>query len=50
MAEGNAAPPSRMRLVVSLVLVLILVWAVWKVIDYRQKPPPPPNKIGEMVR
>jgi hypothetical protein len=36
--------PSRMRLIVAALAVALIVVAVWKVIDYRQTPPPPPGQ------
>lgn len=36
--------PSRMRLIVAALAVALIVFAVWKVIDYRQQPPPPPGQ------
>jgi hypothetical protein len=45
-----SARPTRLRLFVSAIFVLLIVFLVWKVIDYRQQPPPPPNKIGERVK
>ncbi len=52
MPAGTEEPPtpSRARWIVSAILVLILFWAVWKVIDYRQQPPPPPHKVGEFAQ
>jgi len=38
--------PSRARMIAAAVGVLLMVLAVWKVIDYRMQPPPPPNPIG----
>ncbi len=35
--------PSRMRLILAALAVALLVVAVWKVIDYRQTAPPPPE-------
>ena len=34
--------PSRARLIFAVVVVALTVIAVWKVIDYRTQPPPPP--------
>jgi hypothetical protein len=31
---------------VATIVVLIVVLAVWKYIDYQTQPPPPPNKIA----
>jgi hypothetical protein len=38
--------PTRLRLIVATVVAILTVLAVWKVIDYRSQPPPPPNPIG----
>ncbi|MFN2509475.1 MAG: hypothetical protein ABR589_11970 [Chthoniobacterales bacterium] len=38
--------PSRARMVFAALLVLLVVLAVWKLIEYRTQPPPPPNPIG----
>jgi len=38
--------PSRTRMIAAAVAVLLIVLGVWKVIDYRTQPPPPPNPIG----
>jgi len=44
------ATPTRARLIVSALVVAIVMVVVWKVIDYRQEPPPPPGKVSERVR
>jgi hypothetical protein len=51
MAQPNEAgpAPTRMRLIVSALIVALVVAIVWAVIDYRQQPPPPPNKVGQRV-
>jgi hypothetical protein len=47
MALPHPATPSRARIIFAVLGVVLLVGAVWAVIDYRQKPPsPPPNRIG----
>jgi hypothetical protein len=33
-------------MVIATIIVILTVLAVWKVIDYRTQPPPPPNPIG----
>ena len=48
-ADGEAAEPTRARAIVAALIVALIVVAIWAVIDYRQKPPPPPNKVGERV-
>lgn len=42
MEPPDPAAPSRTRLIVAGIVVALIVLAVWKVIDYRQEPPPPP--------
>jgi hypothetical protein len=42
---AEADRPSRARMVVATIIVILVVLAVWKVIDYRMRPPPPPNPI-----
>jgi hypothetical protein len=51
MSEPGVAAraPTRMRMIVAGLIVIALVAIVWKVIDYRMRPPPPPHKIGERV-
>ena len=39
--------PTRLRAVLSLVLVIVLVICVWKIIDYRTQPPPVPPATAE---
>jgi len=34
-----------LRFWIATALVILVVLAVWKFIDYRMQPPPPPNKI-----
>ena len=47
---GVASPaPTRARMIIAGVIVLVVVAIVWGVIDYRMRPPPPPHKIGERV-
>ncbi|HMJ05993.1 MAG TPA: hypothetical protein VK474_07030 [Chthoniobacterales bacterium] len=45
-ATGGEQPPTRLRLIIATLVVALTVLAVWKVIDYRTQPPPPPNPIG----
>ena len=45
-APAPEAPPTRARKVIATIVVIVTVLAVWKVIDYRMQPPPPPNPIG----
>jgi hypothetical protein len=33
------------RKIIAALLVIFVVIAVWKFIDWRMQPPPPPNKI-----
>ena len=35
--------PTRLRLFVAALVVMLTVLVVWKVIDYRSQPPPPPQ-------
>ena len=47
---GVVSPaPTRARMIVAGLIVIITIAIVWKVIDYRMQPPPPPHKIGERV-
>jgi hypothetical protein len=45
---GPAKPERRhpIRLWIATVTVLFVVIAVWKFIDYRMRPPPPPNPVA----
>ena len=45
----DSQQPSRARMIWSAIAVILLVLAVWKFIDYRTQPPPPPHPIGQMV-
>ena len=51
MSEPGVAvsAPTRARMIVAGLIVIAVVAIVWKVIDYRTQPPPPPHKIGERV-
>ena len=44
--DGEPSPPTPARMIVAALVVALTVLAVWKVIDYRSQPPPPPNPIG----
>ena len=44
-----SSAPTRARMIVAGLIVIAIVAIVWKVIDYRMQPPPPPHKIGERV-
>jgi hypothetical protein len=47
---GVAAPaPTRARMIIAALIVIATVLIVWKVIDYRMQPPPPPRPVGERV-
>jgi len=46
-AAAQTAQPTRARKIIATVFVVVTVFAVWKVIDYRTKPPPPPHPVGE---
>ncbi len=41
-APGPLAPPSRGRVFLASALVVLIVAGLWKFIDYRMQPPPPP--------
>ncbi len=49
MAERPPEPeqPSRGRKIFATVVVVAVVLCVWKIIDYRTQPPPPPHPIGD---
>jgi hypothetical protein len=47
-AADGTAQPTRVRNILAAIVVAITVLAVWKVIDYRSQPPPPPHPIGEI--
>ena len=38
--------PTRGRMIFATIVVIVVVLGVWKLIDYRTQPPPPPNPIG----
>ena len=41
--DGEEAP-TRLRLFVAALVVMLTVLVVWKVIDYRSQPPPPQSQ------
>ena len=41
-APGTKTPPTRSRAFFAGVFVVLTVIGVWKFIDYRTQPPPPP--------
>ncbi len=45
-STDGTAPPTRVRMIVATIVVILTVAIVWKIIDYRMQPPPPPNPIG----
>ncbi len=49
-ADVAARAPSQVRLIVAAVIVALVIATVWITIDYSQKPPPPPSKVGTQVR
>lgn len=51
MAETaeSASLPSWRKIAATIAIVFIVV-AVWAVIEYRQRPSPPPHKVGEQVQ
>ena len=44
-ASGEVQP-TRGRMIFATVVVVVTILCVWKIIDYRTQPPPPPNAIG----
>jgi len=40
--ENRPAPVSIRRRIIAFIATVLLVVIVWKVIDYRTQPPPPP--------
>jgi hypothetical protein len=40
--------PAFARKIIAGVIVLVTVLTVWKYIDYRTQPPPPPHPVGEI--
>ena len=46
-AEVRAeTPPTLARIIFATLVVVLTVVLVWKVIDYRMRPPPPPHPVG----
>jgi hypothetical protein len=45
-ARAGDSQPTRARMIFAFVVVIVVVLGVWKFIDYRTQPPPPPNPIG----
>jgi hypothetical protein len=41
-SQGRA----KLQLWIATVAVILVVIAVWKFVDYRTQPPPPPNKVA----
>jgi len=46
MEPREAGRTSTIRLCVATALVILVVIATWKFIDYRMQPPPPPNPVA----
>jgi hypothetical protein len=44
--RSGEVQPTRGRMILATVVTLAIVLCVWKLIDYRTQPPPPPNPIG----
>ncbi|MBA2743888.1 MAG: hypothetical protein H0U43_06200 [Chthoniobacterales bacterium] len=44
--DRAAARPSRARKLFASLAVIVTVLIVWKIIDYRMQPPPPPNPVS----
>jgi hypothetical protein len=44
--RSEVVEPSRKRLIVATLIVILVVIAVWKFIDYRTQPPPPPHQVA----
>ncbi len=45
-SSGAQVQPTRGRMIFATLVVIVVVLCVWKLIDYRTQPPPPPNPIG----
>jgi hypothetical protein len=48
MSDGTEADqprPSRVREIIATLVVVLLVIAVWAIIEYRMQPPPPPHPV-----
>jgi len=46
MGGEQETAPTPARVLIATIFVILTVLAVWKVIDYRTQPPPPPHPIG----
>jgi len=46
----KVAMPTHKRLIIATVVVVLVVVSVWKFIEYRMQPPPPPHKMGEPMQ
>ena len=44
-ASGEVRP-TRGRMIFATIVVIATILCVWKIIDYRSQPPPPPNPVG----
>ena len=45
MKEGDEKRISPVRYWISTLVVVLVVIVVWKFVDYRMQPPPPPNPV-----
>jgi len=45
MEQGDEKRVSPVRYWIATVVVVLVVLAVWKFVDYRTQPPPPPNPV-----
>jgi hypothetical protein len=45
MESRHGGEGSTIRFWLATAAVILIVIAVWKFIDYRMRPPPPPNKV-----
>ena len=44
--DGESGPePSRARIILATIIVLLTILSAWAVIEYRSQPPPPPNPV-----
>jgi hypothetical protein len=46
MEGRDAKQGSTTRVWIAVAVVLLVVIAVWKFVDYRTQPPPPPNPVA----
>ena len=44
-ADEGTPEPSRARIVLATIIVLLTILSAWAVIEYRSQPPPPPNPV-----